>query len=124
MGTPLTTRSGGVSAKYPVARKYAAALRWIVYLAVSCVVTICLWTPEALSDRLSNLRLEWAPSLAPSFVLLATLAMIFCRDVVMLRNAKGVCPVSLYAIWACYSGPRGRVVVGSIDHGKLKVVRT
>lgn len=105
MGTLLTTRSGGLSAKHPVARKYAAALRWILYLAVGCVVTICLWTPEALRDRLSNLSLQRNPSLAPSFLLLATLAMIFCRDVVVLRNMKGMFPVSLYAMWACYSRP-------------------
>jgi hypothetical protein len=105
MEMPLTTRVtlGRPFAGYrfvradacSAARKYAMAPGWILYLAVSCLVIICLWTPAALRDSVSRLSGERDFRLIRSFPFLAILALIFRRGLAMgrnMRNIKGTFP--------------------------------
>jgi hypothetical protein len=71
-------------------RRYAMALRWILYLAVGGIVTIYLWTPAILRDSVDNLNIERDFRSVQSFLLLAALALIFRRSLVMGRNMKGM----------------------------------
>jgi hypothetical protein len=57
MAVALTTRvRNTVQGRYPRARPYPAAPRWILYLAVGGLVIIYLWTLAARRDSVSSLE--------------------------------------------------------------------
>jgi hypothetical protein len=85
--TPTTRGMGGLPERYPATRQSAAALRWILYLAVGCLVTTSPWTLAALCDTVGTL--EWGSPFARWLPLLAAMTLIFRRDLAMERNMKG-----------------------------------
>lgn len=85
--TPTTRGMGGPPERYPATRQSAAALHWMLDLAVGCLVTTYLWTHGALRDTVGSL--EWGSRFVPWWPLLATTALVFRRDLAMRRNMTG-----------------------------------
>ena len=104
MTMALATRVGNrLQGRYPRARPYGGNPHWILYLVVSSLVTIYLWTLAAISDSVSGLEpgfrvFRW-------FVLLAV-------------------PGWLYAIRAFDSGRPAVQAARSRDNRDLKAVGT
>jgi hypothetical protein len=53
--TPTTRARARLLERHPGTRRYAATTRWVLYLVVSCLVTISLWTAAVLSDSVDDL---------------------------------------------------------------------
>jgi len=70
MATEPTTRV--------TAAGHRGALRWILYLVVSCLVTIYFWTPAALRDIVANL--DWREWETPLSSLVCMLAVLYAMS--------------------------------------------
>jgi len=104
MATAATTRmiSAEFSARHP------AAWRWILYLAVGCLVTIYFWTPAALRASVGDLD-WWEREMKCTAQPLSYLACML---------------VGLHAMWASDAFSRGAAAVCAGDRRDMKAVRT